>query len=187
LGRKSSSKKNRFQARSLRKQEEKLQKKIAYLILFPCNAFFIWGMILFEKTFISLQTIAIHTLVGAIVGITVLHLFWRYRNYGFLVTVFYGFFLGGSIPFSFIATTNYYLRSDHSENVQLEIVKTGIRRSNCRTPYAVIEYLHMKKTIRFPCDYGNNIAEHKSITLTVSKGFLGYMVYTDKKLNKNQP
>ncbi len=183
MGRKSSSKKNRFQVRSLREQEENRQKKIAYLILFPGNALFIWGMILFEKTFISLQTIAIHTLVGAIIGITVLHLIWRYKKWRFLVTVFYGFFLGGSIPFSFIATTNYYLRSDHSENVRLEIVKIGTRRSSCRTPYAVIEYLHMEKTIRFPCDNRNDISEYKSLTLTVSKGFLGYMVYTDKKLN----
>jgi hypothetical protein len=126
LGRKSSSKKNRFQARNLQQQEENLQNKISYLIIFPGIALFLWGIILFEKTFISLQTIGIITLVGAIVGITVLHLIWRYKKYGFLVTVFYGFILGGSIPFSFIATTNYYLRSDHSE-------KRSVR--NCKVRY----------------------------------------------------
>jgi hypothetical protein len=186
LGRKSSRKKNRFQAMDSRKQEENRQKKIAYLILFPGSALFIWGIILFDKTFISLQTIGIITFVGAIVGITVLHLFWRYKKYGFFVTVFYGFVLGGSIPYSFIATTNYYLRADKSENIQLEILATGNNsgwRSNCRTPYAVIEYLHMEKTILFPCDYRHNIAKYKSLTLTVSEGFWGYMVFTDKKLN----
>lgn len=189
MGRKSSSKKNRFQVRSLREQEEKRQKKDAYLIIFPNTALFIWGIILFSKTIISSQTQAIIILVGAIVGITVLYLFWRFKNYGFLVTVFLGFYLG-FIPYSFIAATNYYLRADHSENVQLEILKTGnrsSRKSNCRTPYAVIEYQHIKKDILFPCDYEETISNYKSVTLTVSKGFWGYMVITDKKLNKTQP
>jgi hypothetical protein len=189
LGRKSSRKKNRFQARDLRKQEENLQKKIAYLIIFPNTALFIWGIILFSKTIISSQTQALIIFIGAIVGITVLHLIWRHKNYGFFVTIFYGFYLG-FIPYSFIATTNYYLRADHSENVQLEILKTGnrsSRKSNCRTPYAVIEYQHIKKDILFPCDYEKTISNYKSLTLTVSEGFWSFMVLTDKKLNKTQP
>ena len=188
MGRKSSRKKNRFQTRNLREQEENRQKKVAYLIIFPGSALFIWGIILFSKTIISSQTQAIIIFVGAIVGITVLHLFWRFKNYGFLVTVFLGFYLG-FIPYAFIATTNYYLRSDHSENVQIEILKTGnrsSRKSNCRTPYAVIEYLQIKKEILLPCDYEKTISNYKSLTLTVTEGFWGYMVFTDKKLNKTQ-
>jgi hypothetical protein len=189
LGRKSSSKKNRFQTRNLPEQEEKRQKKDAYLIIFPGTALFIWGLILFSKTIISFQTQVIIIFVGAIVGITVLHLFGRFKNYGLLAKVFFGFYLG-FIPYAFIATTNYYLRADHSENIQLEIIKTGNRSSRgsaCRTPYAVIEYQHVKKDIRFPCDYEESISNYKSLTLTVSEGFWGYMVFTDKKLNKTQP
>ena len=188
MGRKSNSKKNRFQTRNLREEEEKRQKKDAYLIIFPGTALFIWAIILFSKTIISNQTQAIIILVGAIVGITLLHLFERFKNYGFLVKVFLGFYLG-FIPFSFIATTNYYLRADHTENIQLEILKTGnrsSRKSNCRRPYAVIEYQHIKKDILFPCDYEETISNYKSLTLTVSEGFWDYMIFTDKKLNKTQ-
>lgn len=186
LGRKSNRKKQRLEVRKAIEKEHRRQTLIAYLILFPGVALFIWGMLLFEKTFIPTQTQFVFTLLGAILGITGLHFLWRHKKYGLVATLFFGFFLGGLIPFAFIATTNYYLRSEKSVSIKLDILETGNRsrrKSRCRTPYAVVEHLDIKKEIQFACDYEKTISKYKTLTLTVAKGFWGYPVFIDKKLN----
>ena len=186
MGRKSNRKKNRFENKNLREQEEAHQKKIAYLILLPGVALFIWGIVLFDKTFISNMAQVIITLIGATIGITIMYFIWRHKKFGLIPTFFFGFFLGGPIPYCFIATTNYYFRAEKSEIVDLDIIETGnrsSRKSKCRTPFAVIEHLDIKKDILFPCDYEKTISSYKNLTLTVSEGFWGYTVYLDKKLN----
>lgn len=186
MGRKSSRKKNRLEDRALREQENNRQKRIANLIVFPGVSLFLWGFFLFDKTFISYRTQIIITLIGAAIGITVLHFLWRQKKYGLSATLCFGFFLGGPVPYSFIATTNYYLR-ENSENVRLEILNTGNRSrrgGDCKTPYAVIEYQNVKKDILFDCHYQKTISNYKSLMLTVSKGFWGYTVYLDKKINE---
>ncbi|MES2773521.1 MAG: hypothetical protein V4722_05030 [Bacteroidota bacterium] len=159
---------------------------IAYLILLPGIALFLWGGVLFERTFIATQTQVVIILTGAIIGITFLYFMWRQKEYGLLAAVFLGFFLGGSIPYCFIATTNYYFRTDNSEDVRFTILESGNRsqrRSQCRMPYATIQYNGIKKEILFPCDYEKTIANYKTLTLTVSNGFLGYMVFGERRLN----
>jgi hypothetical protein len=67
-----------------------------------------------------------------------------------------------------------------------EFLKTGNgsgRRKKCKTPFAVIEYQNIKKTIEFDCHFEETISNYKSLTLTVSKGFWGYTVYTHKRIN----
>ena len=186
MGRKSNRKKQRIDGQKAIEKEHNLQKLIAYLILFPGVALFVWGSLLFDKTFISTQTQVVITLLGATLGIFGLHFLWRQKKYGLIATLFFGFFLGGPIPFTFIATTNYYLRTEKSVNIELDILETGNRsrrKSNCRTPYAVVKHVDIKKDILFPCDYEKTISKYKSLTLTVAKGFWGYPVFIDKKLN----
>jgi hypothetical protein len=186
LGRKSNNKKRFSEARSLIEKEENRQKIVACLILFQGSALFIWGILLFRKTFISTQTQIIVTLIGAVIGIIVLYFFWRNKKYGIVMTLFYGFFLGGPIPYCFVATTNYYFRDNKPKTVQLNIIATGnrsARKSKCRTPYATVEYQDIKIDILFACDYEKTISNFKTVMLTVSKGSWGYMVYTDKQLN----
>lgn len=185
MGRKSNRKKGRLELRNAIEKEQRRQKIILYLILFPGGVLFIWGIFLFDKTFIDTQTQVYITLIGATIGTLVLYLFWRRKNYGLLLTLFFGFFLGGPIPFCLIATTNYYLRNEKKQNLQLSIIQTGnhsSRKSNCRRPYAIVEFQNIKKEIPFDCEYETSISNFKSVTLTTSKGFWGYMVYTDKKL-----
>ncbi|MCG9900932.1 MAG: hypothetical protein MH132_13090 [Hydrotalea sp.] len=186
MGRKSNRKKQRIEVQKAIEKEHNRQKLIAYLILFPGVALFIWGILLFDKTFIPTQTQVIITLLGATIGFIVVHFLWRHKEYGLFATLFFGFFLGGPIPFTFVATTNYYLRTEESENIELDILETGNRsrrKSNCRTPYVIVEHLDIKKDILFPCDYEKTISKYKRLTLTVSKGFWGYPVFINKKLN----
>jgi hypothetical protein len=186
LGRKSNRKKQRIEIRSIIERELSQQKLIAYLILFLGVTLFIWGILLFDKTFISTRTQIFITLLGTAIGIVVLHFLWRHKKYGLLATLFYGFFLGGPIPYCFIATSNYYIRGDKSKTIQLNIIESGNRsrrKSKCKTPYAIVEYQNLKKDIPFSCDYEKTISDFKTVTLTVSKGLWGYMVFTDKQLN----
>lgn len=184
MGRKSSKKRNRLEARALKDQEEKRIKKVANSLV-PGMFLFIWGSFLFGKTFISFRTLIIMALIGVVVGITVLYFLWRHKKYGLLAALFVGSFWGGSLPYSFIATTNYYLR-DNPENVLLNILETGngsgLRRK-CKTPYAVIEYENIQKSIVFDCHFEKTISNYKRVRLKVSKGFWGYTVYIDKNIN----
>lgn len=186
VGQKSNRKKGRLELRKATQVEQRRQKIIAQLILFGGVALCLWGIILFDKTFITAQTQILITLIGAIIGILVIHFFWRQKNYALFVTLFYGIFLGGSVPYCFLATTNYYFRGNEKQNLRLSIIKTGNRsgrKSSCRTPYAVVEFQNITKEIPFECDYEASISSFKNLTLTVSKGYWGYMVYTDKTLN----
>lgn len=186
MGRKSNRKKGRLELRTAIEKEQNRHKLTAYLILFAGAAFFTWGILLFDKTFIYFQTEIIITLLGAPVGIIVLHFFWRHKKYGLIATLFYGSFLGVPIPYCFMATTNYYFRDNKTQKVQLDIIKTGNRskgRGSCKTPYAVVEFQGINKEIPFHCGYEKSISKYKSLTLTVSKGLWGYTVYTDKLLN----
>lgn len=156
------------------------------LVILTGLTLFILGAILFDKTFISFRTQIIIVLSGAAIGIAAFHFVWRQKKYGLIATLFLGIFLGASIPYCFIATTNYYLREDKSENVLLEILETGYgsgRRRECKTPYAVIEYQNIKKDINFDCRYVKIISNYKTLRLKISKGFWGFPVYTDKKIN----
>jgi uncharacterized membrane protein YeaQ/YmgE (transglycosylase-associated protein family) len=142
MGRKSSKKKNRFQTRALRDDgsNNKLENIINWNVLSGIFLF-IWGLSLFDKTFISYRTQIIIILIGAVVGILAFHFLLRQKKYGLFVTIFYGFFLGAPVPYGIIATTNYYLRQNNSENVLLEFLKTGNgsgRRKKCKTPFAGI-------------------------------------------------
>lgn len=186
MGRKSNRKKRAQALQPANKTEQERQKQTAGLILLPGVMLLIWGALLFDKTFISLQTQILIILLGATAGIIVLHFLWRHKNYGLIATLFFGFFLGAPIPYCFMAATNYYLRDYKTQKVQLDIIKTGNRskgKSNCKRPYAVIEFQNINKEILFGCGYETTISKYKSLTLTVYKGFWGYTVYTDKLLN----
>jgi hypothetical protein len=157
--------------------------KIAPLSIISGLAFLFWGIHLFEKTFISLQTQIFILLFGATVGIIV---FGRYVKYG--LTVFcYGIFVGAPVPYGILATTNYYFRDTKTEMVQLDILKSGYRskgKSNCKAPYAQVEFDNINKEIDFGCGAEVSIAKYKSLTFTVSKGLWGYTVYTNRSLNE---
>jgi len=99
LGRKSNKKKGRLELRTAFETEQRRQKLIAYLIVISGVALFIWGILLFDRTFIYLQTQIFITLIGSVIGIISLHFLWRHKNYGLIATIFYGFFLGGPIPY----------------------------------------------------------------------------------------
>lgn len=115
MGRKSNRKKGRLELRDAIKKDQRRQNLISYLILFSGSALFIWGISLFKKTFIETQTQVYITLFGATIGTLVLYFFGRRKSYDLLVTLFLGFYLGGSIPFCLMATTNYYLRNDEKQ------------------------------------------------------------------------
>lgn len=186
MGRKSIRKKGRLELRDEIKKGQRRQNLISYLILFSGSALFIWGISLFNKTFIETQTQVYITLFGATIGTLVLYFLGRRKSYDLLVTLFLGFYLGGSIPFCLMATTNYYLRNNEKQILQLNIIQTGNhsrRKSKCRRPYAIVEFQNIKKEIKFPCEYETSISNYKSVTLTTSKGVWGYEVFTDKKLN----
>lgn len=183
LGRKSNKKKA---ARALQPAKEaKLNRmgKIGPLSLISGLAFLYWGIHLFEKTFISLQTQFFIFLFGAIVGIIV---FGRYLKPGLTVTLCYGIFVGAPIPYGILATTNYYFRDNKTEKVQLDILKSGYQskgKSNCKAPYVQVEFDNIIKEIDFGCGYKVTISKYKSLTFTVSKGLWGYTVYTNRFLN----
>jgi hypothetical protein len=182
LGRKSNRKKRGQELRTAIEAEADRQAPIVYGILFSGVAFFIWGMLLFARTFIYLKTQIFIILVGAAVGIIIVNFLWRHKKPALMLTLFYGSFLGGPIPYCFIATTNYYFRDNKTQMVQLDIIRTG-NRSKSKTPYAVIEFEDIHKEILFHSGYEKSISKYKSLTLTVSKGLWGYTVYTDKLLN----
>jgi hypothetical protein len=183
LGRKSNRKKA---AQALQPAKEaKLNRlgQIAHLSLISGLAFLFWGIHLFEKTFISLQTQYFILLFGAIVGFVV---FGRHLKYGLTVTLCYGIFVGAPIPYGILATTNYYFRDNKTEKVQLDILESGYRskgKSNCKAPYVQVEFDNINKEIDFGCGFEVSIAKYKSLTFTVSKGLWGYTVYTNRFLN----
>lgn len=89
------------------------------------------------------------------------------------------------MPYCLVATTNYYLKDESTEIINLEIIKTGNhskRKSRCKIPYAEIEYEGINKEIKFGCEHEKSISNYKYLTLKISNGFLNYKVYTDKEL-----
>ena len=157
--------------------------QIAPLSIISGLAFLLWGIYLFEKTFISVQTQYFILLFGAIVGFIVLG---RYLKYGITATLCYGLFVGAPIPYGILATTNYYFRDYNTEKVQLDILESGYRskgKSNCKAPYVQVEFDNINKEINFGCGFEVSISKYKSLTFTVSKGLWGYTVFTDKLLN----
>ena len=183
LGRKSNRKKAAQALQPAREAELNRLGQIAPLSLIAGLAFLFWGIHLFEKTFISLQTQFFILLFGAIVGFIV---FGRQLKYGLTVTLCYVIFVGAPIPYGILATTNYYFRDYKTEKVQLDILESGYRskgKSNCKAPYVQVEFDNINKEIDFGCGYEVSISKYKSLTFTVSKGLWGYTVYTNKFLN----
>ena len=104
----------------------------------------------------------------------------------FYLLFYLAYFWADQFPFCLMATTNYYLRNGEKQISKLNVIKTvnhSRRKSKCRRPYAIVEFQNIKKEIPFPCEYETSISNYKSVTLTSSKGFWGYEVFTDKKLN----
>ena len=183
LGRKSNRKKAAHALQSAREAKLNQPGQIAPMSIIAGLAFLYWGIHLFEKTFISVQTQFLIFLFGAIVGLIV---FGRYFKLEITATLCYGLLVGAPIPYGFLATTNYYLRDYKTEQVQLDILESGYRskgKSNCKAPYVQVEFDNINKEINFGCGYKGSVAKYKRITFTVSKGLWGYTVYTNKSLN----
>lgn len=177
---------NRLERKMMKQKEIKKEKLIAYLILIPGVAFFIAGILLFDRAFISVRSQIIMILSGVIAGVSLLFFQWRTKKYGISLILFYGFFLGGPVTYFFIASTNYYLRDSNTQTIQLDIIRSGNytkSKRGCRTPYVIVKYRETETAIRFSCDYENTISTYKNVSLIISEGFWGYTVFTDKKLN----
>jgi hypothetical protein len=188
LGRKNERKNVDLEGRNRRERDEnRLQKKSPTLILFSEMAVFIWGYFLFDKTFISYTAQFMIISVGAAMGMMILHFIWWKEKYRLVYKIFFGIILGGPVFYCFVVATNYYLRDMKSQVVKLEIIETGnrsIRRSECNKPYAVVEYLDIQKDIQFPCEYEQSIDTYNTLSLTMSEGFWGYMVFIDEELDE---
>lgn len=183
LGRKSNRKKAAHALQSEREAKLNQPGQIGPLSIIAGLAFLFWGMHLFEKTFISVQTQFVILLLGAIAGMIV---FGRYFKLELTATLCYGLFVGAPLPYGFLATTNYHFRDYKTEQLQLDILESGYRskgKSNCKAPYVQVEFDNINKEINFGCGYKGSVSKYKSITLTVSKGLWGYTVYTNKLLN----
>lgn len=184
LGRKSNRKKAAHALQAAREAKLSQPAQIAPLSIIAGLAFLGWGIHLFEKTFISVQTQYFILFFGAIVGMIVCK---RRLKYELTATLCYGLFVGAPLPYGILATTNYYFRDYKTEKVQLDIIESGFRskgKSNCKAPYVQVEFDNINKEINFGCGYKESVSKYKSMTFTVSKGLWGYTVYTNKLLNE---
>jgi hypothetical protein len=152
----------------------------------------IFAVDLFRLTFISTQFSVGLYLLSGLIGYVLLRRkvqgTFKNKIFDLVISLTYCVVsIGGIFAFLFLAT-NYYFANIDSTKQTFPIVKTGTlgkgNFSRCRQPYVVIEKEKSSKEIIFKCNLAKDIAEYKSIDLTISKGAFGFDIIRSKQLNE---
>jgi hypothetical protein len=77
---------------------------------------------------------------------------------------------------------NFYLANPKTTTQTFKVLSAdnGRQGGKCIPPYIDIEYKGLRKQLTYPC--GTWVDRHKVITLTISKGYLGFEVIKDQSI-----
>ena len=157
---------------------------IAFLSGLILNVF---SVLLFEKTIINGYQPIIWNILLSVALLPVTSGFldkYYYTQQNVLYKLVYNMGSIGAITTYAVLALNYYLAEDHSIRQTIQIVETGTlangRHSNCRQPFAIINYEDNQKQLIFPC--GTNFNNARAVILITRDGLLGYDIITQKTL-----
>ena len=192
-------KRNRASIKLLRKKQQETFRKnkkldnLISILFFLGLILLIWEIYIFRATVIDWK---IPTFIYLIPPIFLTPLFFnklneidpsiyihsKYKAVHYLLHYFLHFVIvGGILCFIFMAT-NFYFADNQTTDKRFEIIEKGQFNSRSRDNWVRIDYEGQEKELVFPNSYEKEVDNAKFVSFEVQKGFLGFDIIKNKKL-----
>ena len=167
---------------SLYKNKSDLILQILFLL---CVSLAIWGITIYRMTIIDIKYLFIITTIGSVAAFALIKKILR-SSYSNFWTFFGSIGIGGGLFYFGILFINQQFADNELFSEQFVILKTGTlgrgKGSSCSQPYAIIDFNGTEKELIFYCSYAEIIKNSKNVSLTYSKGALGFNIIKSKQL-----
>tara|TARA_R110001632_G_scaffold31109_4_gene81353 strand:- start:5886 stop:6410 length:525 start_codon:yes stop_codon:yes gene_type:complete len=173
---------------------KKKHRKILYPTIFISGLLLMaWQVVIFRNTIIDYSI-----LIGIILIVGVLTFLLDFKNYGktynysgiglYFYSLMHYFFGYGFIVCSIFMLTNFYLADKNPIKKTFEIVERSSlpgskHHRDERKPTFRINYKGKEKELVFQHKYFGKMESYKSVELAVRKGYFGFDILENKKLN----
>ena len=183
--------------KKVKKKKKKIRKKnkrIYSLLFFLGIISFALQVTFYRKTIIDIEILLLMIMVSGIIGS-----YFDYSRFVFtyefnrLWSYIFSFFqnaifLGGIVGLLFL-TVNYYFPDSKIEKEEYSIIDRssasgGKYHRSERRPLFTINYRGEEKELVYNHSYYAEMNEYKSVVIETKKGFFGFDIILDRKLNK---
>lgn len=145
----------------------------------------VWAVNIYRLTIVDTPLLYIVSAIGAVIAFLAIHFFIK-SSYSKFWTVFISIVIGSGTFYFGLLFLNQTFSDKEIIEEDFQIIKTGTlgrsRPTRCFQPYAIIDFHGTEKQLVFYCDFAETMKHSSKVSLSYSKGLLGFDIIRSKQL-----